>query len=214
MTLKKRKTLVRYTNIAFLLEYLHTKKLNLVSPETWRDRNDVYFMNLYRELQGGGKNFALCFTQGVEAHHFWDISAEGVGGVAIEFDGDSLLEAASGAGVIGRAVKYEKIQELRGGEDLNIEDLPFTKRFPFKDENEFRLFFWTKDSEICKRPTYSFSVPFHCVTQIRLSPTLPDSVKSSIKDVIRHLAGNHSFKINKSTLLENPQFQAIGRQAS
>ena len=41
-------TLRRYTNLASALHILQNRCLTLLSPETWDDRNDAYFMSEYK----------------------------------------------------------------------------------------------------------------------------------------------------------------------
>ena len=38
----------RYTTLPILLDILHKKHIMLLSPETWEDRNDAYYLERYR----------------------------------------------------------------------------------------------------------------------------------------------------------------------
>ena len=55
--------LKRYTELPYLLYALRTKKLTLMNPAAWEDRNDAYFLMRYQERQDCGSVLALCFTR-------------------------------------------------------------------------------------------------------------------------------------------------------
>lgn len=50
----------RYSSIAATIDILRRKELPLLDPQNWDDRNDRYFMNLYREKKDLGGLYGLC----------------------------------------------------------------------------------------------------------------------------------------------------------
>lgn len=44
----------RYTSIAAVIDILKRQELPLLNPESWDDRNDRYFMQLYKEAKSIG----------------------------------------------------------------------------------------------------------------------------------------------------------------
>lgn len=42
----------RYTDLPFLFDYLRTKELALLSPKSWDDKNDSFFVDQYAKAYG------------------------------------------------------------------------------------------------------------------------------------------------------------------
>ena len=53
-------TLRRYTNLAATLHLLQRKCLTLLSPSTWDDRNDAFFMTEFQRQKNARSVLALC----------------------------------------------------------------------------------------------------------------------------------------------------------
>ena len=58
-----------YTNLPALLYLLRERKITLLDPETWDDKNDSHFLSVYREKKSFKCVLALCFTQVSETYH-------------------------------------------------------------------------------------------------------------------------------------------------
>ena len=86
----------RYTNLPALLHLLRTRKLTLLSPEKWEDRNDAYYMSQYRERSDATTVLALCFSEAAEKYHLWRAFTHGTDGVCVEFERNSLLASFDG----------------------------------------------------------------------------------------------------------------------
>lgn len=39
----------RYTTLPYLLDMLHNKRLTLLDPSRWEDKNDAYFLKTYKK---------------------------------------------------------------------------------------------------------------------------------------------------------------------
>jgi hypothetical protein len=197
-------SLRRYTELPYLIDYLQSKELALLSPKLWDDRNDSYYIEQFAIGNGFKNTYALCLAEAPETYHHWRVFSHGSGGACIEFDKAALVNAASLIpSMRAEKVKYRTINSL-GGCAPSQEDLPFLKRYAFVDEKEFRLFYSsTKEgSKIFRLP-----VPLKAIKRITLSPWLPDSVVSHIVNTLRSIEGCKALKIYKSTLVENEDWK-------
>jgi len=88
-------SLFRYTNFASLIDLLVKRKISLLDPGKWTDRNDSAFIKLYGSSLGFKSLYAICFTSSVETSHHWHAFAPGTDGVRIEFDKYGLIEDLS-----------------------------------------------------------------------------------------------------------------------
>lgn len=59
----------RYTDIPFLLDYLRTKELVLLSPKMWDDKNDRHYLESYARASRFDSIYALCLTEASETYH-------------------------------------------------------------------------------------------------------------------------------------------------
>ena len=80
------KFLRRYTNMTTLIYMLKEKKITLLNPEKWDDKNDAYYMSLYKKKGSLKSILALCFTQVPERYHHWRVFAGGPDGVCVRFE--------------------------------------------------------------------------------------------------------------------------------
>ncbi len=84
---------------------------------------------------------ALCFAEQFERYHHWRVFANGVDGVCMEFDKNCLLETLNEVdGFKHSNMEYKSIKELREYQP-KLEELPFLKRIPYQDENEYRIIY-------------------------------------------------------------------------
>ncbi len=200
------KSAKRYTELPFLLQYLQTKQLVLLSSRTWDDRNDAYYLELYTKRRKQGSALALCMTQAPETYHHWKIFSSGSSGVLIEFNLDKLISHAKRSHAIqhGR-VRYRSLQDIRSSAPL-LEELPFTKRIGFQDEQEYRLLVTDPDP---LRIALSVEVPLAAVDRVIFGPWLPKSVTDAVKKTIREIPGCSKLKMHQSNLTDNAQWKAI-----
>lgn len=197
--------LKRYTELPFLLYALSSKRLTLLDPSKWDDRNDALFMETYKERKELGSVLALCFSRSSETYHHWSVFSQGSSGVCINFHRGKFEEWANATNDLkfGK-VSYHKLQDLKGME-FAVDEMPFAKRWAFRDEREARLVLET--DEICLRAKdIKFSLDL--ISEIVLSPWLPISVVKKVKETIRSIDGCSDIKIFRTTLVDNPIWQS------
>lgn len=205
MNEKQFNSLFRYTNLAATIHLLRTKKITLLNPATWDDKNDAYFMAEYKRRKELTSLLALCFSNSVETYHHWRVFSHGSDGTRIEFSRAKLLKAFEGrAGVKHRSVRYRKL--LAKNENLSVDDLPFLKRWPYKDESEYRIIYSNKSSG---DEAKDFSISINCVKRITISPWLTRALAQSISDTIKGIDGCGGIPIAHSTLIRNDRWQAL-----
>src|SRR5262245_9904199 len=136
--------LCRYTTLPVVLDSLLHKRITLLSPESWEDRNDAYSLERYKARMGYSTVLAICFTERAETFHHWRIFSGGSSGVCVEFDKRKLLRSISGDTAFrsGR-VEYQWAYSLERAPPL-LGKLPFLKHKAFEDEGEFRIVYESK----------------------------------------------------------------------
>jgi hypothetical protein len=194
----------RYTSLPSALHVLAHKKITLLSPSLWDDRNDAFYMRQYKERKKLKTILALCFAEADETYHHWRVFTYGADGVCIVFKRDGLLQAFEGkGGVHKKKVDYKKISELKNFHPP-IMQLPFLKRHPYRDEKEYRIVFESKSEEV---EVKSFKINLDCIERITLSPWLPAALGDAVKSIIRSADGCTSMRVYQSTLLENEKWK-------
>jgi hypothetical protein len=175
------KFLNRYTTLPVLLDMLKRKRLVLLDPTTWEDKNDAEILLIYKKRRKIRKLFALCFSYDYETIHHWKTYADGISGCCIEFDAKKLIALLETMPEVRKGViKYKKIKDL-DDDALEVDDIPFTKRWPYRCENEFRLIWEGKTTKKC------YEIPFdlHMITKVTISQRMPDQLYKTIQEILR-----------------------------
>lgn len=197
----------RYTNIPSLLHILHERKITLLDPETWDDKNDSHYLSIYQRRKSLKSLLALCFSQAPETYHHWHVFADGSGGVCIKFDRDKLIGALEKqSGVTMKDVTYLTLKEVRK-KKLQVDELPFIKRYPYEDECEFRVIYESKKE---KRKALSIPVPLGCIDRVTLSPWMPKALTKHVKETLWSIDGCKNLDIVRSSLIGNEQWKNYG----
>ena len=200
----------RYTDIPALVYLLSERKITLLDPQSWDDRNDSHYLRLYQEKKKLECILALCFTQASETYHHWRVFANGSGGACIHFHRSEFLKAVKKqAGVRTGTVTYKKLKDLRG-KSLATRQLPFLKRYPFEDESEFRMIYESKTTKI---PTLDIAIPLSCIERVTLSPWLNLALSPYVKRMLKSIRGCGGLEISRSTLISNEQWKNLGESA-
>lgn len=194
----------RYTNLAAVIHHLQTKTITLLDPVTWNDRNDTFFLQKYKSEQNVKTLLALCFSQQFETYHHWRVFASGVDGVCIQFDKERLVNSLDESdGFEHGIINYKGINQLNKVPP-KLEELPFLKRLPYRDEQEYRVIYVNKRKTLESLP---IDIKISWIKRIRLSPWIPKALVRSTKDILKSIDGCSNLQIVRSTLIENERWK-------
>ncbi|MEK7297596.1 MAG: hypothetical protein AAB069_06805, partial [Planctomycetota bacterium] len=194
--------LFRYTTLPVLLDLLRRKKIVLLDPSTWEDRNDAEIILEYKKKKKISKLFAICFSTGEETIHHWKTYADGISGCRIDFDGNKLLSKFKDIDEVQYGkVTYKKTTDLEKM-DLKIDHIPFLKRWPYRCENEYRVIWEGKTQQ----EKIEIDIDLHSINKITISQQMPSDVSDSIKELLHEKFKNPDQKIIRSTLYENKKW--------
>jgi len=113
--------------------------LTLLDPKLWEDKNDSEIILTYKEKNKVQNLFALCFSCNDETIHHWKTFSNGPSGCVIEFDAQRLFTIVEKIpGLRHGKVKYKKLAQIER-RSVSLENLPFTKRWPYRCEEEYRI---------------------------------------------------------------------------
>lgn len=199
-------TLRRYTDLPALVYLLENKAITLLDPIFWDDKNDIYYLEQYKNRKLSKGVLALCFTEASETYHHWKVFAGGgASGVCIVFYKDKLLDAISHKStVLHRQVVYKTMKEMRE-EPFDTEDLPFLKRYGFQDEQEFRII---HELPKTSKTSVDIPIPLSCIERVVINPWIHQSLSDSVKRLIRGISGCNKLKLTRSTLTNNAQWKS------
>jgi hypothetical protein len=195
----RKRLLRRYTSISALIQLLRSKQLTLLSPSTWDDRNDAYFLRQYARQKNVAAVLAACFATAGETYHHWKVFSHGLDGVCVEFDHNRLLDALKPhRGLRFGHVRYWKLDRIRT-KPPPTDELPFIKRHPFRDEKEFRIIYDSADDIEFK----AFPIRLDCISRIILSPWSIKPLADAIKATIHEIDGCRKLRVYRTTLIDN-----------
>lgn len=201
----------RYTDLPSLIQILTNRKITLLDPATWDDKNDSFFLSTYKEKKKLKSVLALCFTSASETYHHWRVFAPGPSGIRIHFKGPALETAIRKVdGTKFHKLNYLKVDQLRKKHPTTLQ-LPFIKRFPFKAEIEYRALWESKD---IVRTHLDVPVSLDSITRITLSPWLHPSLRKNVIASLKAIDGCKSIPMWRSTLTENAAWKDYGGSAT
>lgn len=205
-----KKILRRYTQLPALFYMLSERKLTLLDPNSWDDKNDSYFLEQYKAKRKLETVLALCFSMAQETYHHWSVFADGSAGVCIQFKRDELIDAIKGDSAVRYGeVKYLTLDKIESRK-LKIKELPFTKRYPYLHESEWRIIF---NSAKRRKQFHAIPIPVSSIRRISLSPWLPDVFKEHVKNTIWSIKDCGKLEIVRSTLIGNERWKKAGEEA-
>ena len=192
----------RYTTLPVLLDLLKRRRLMLLDPKSWEDKNDSKVMLEYKHRRNGLRLFAICFSWGDETIHQWKAFADGISGCCIEFDAPRLINRLRGVdGVRFRCVKYPRLNELPDG-DIPVKDMPFIKRWPYRCEDEFRVIWEGKSKEAF----FEIEIDLTMINKVTINQRMPPQVYATIREYLREAFADPDQRISHSTLYENARW--------
>jgi hypothetical protein len=183
--------------------------VTFLSPESWDDRQDAFFIQQYQSAQEIRTVLAICLSEAPETYHHWFTFAHGPSGICIAFKRDLLLSSLGANPKIrhGR-VEYIKLNEL-GKHVHGASQMPFLKRYPFSPECEYRLLY---EDQYDETSIFEQTIPLECVDRIYLSPWMPNSVATSVKQFLEASSVFKDLKISHSTLISNETWMNHARK--
>lgn len=200
----------RYTTLPYLLDMLHNKRLTLLDPSRWEDKNDAYFLKTYKKERELKSVLALCFAKASEAYHHWKIYSGNTSGVCIEFDEYKLLRYFEADDYISKTVQYKTIETLEK-KPPTIDDLPFTKRYAYAGEQEFRIIYISTTEEIEIKHVI---IGLDCINKISINSWIDEVSRKSIEKTIQSIQDCEKIKVIKSTVTENRRWKKIADNAT
>jgi hypothetical protein len=201
----------RYTTLPILLDILYSKRLTLSNPSYWDDKNDSYFIDLYRQHLNLKSILILCFAETKDTYHHWKIFAGNNSGVCIVFNKKLLLECFPDPYFRHDKVEYEFIKKMEGKmENNNIDPgkLPFLKRKAFKDEREYRIICEVKKNQL---PPKEVPIPLNSILKIIINPWMPKTIIESVKSVIHSVDACGHIDIFQTTTVDNENWKNLGK---
>lgn len=210
----KKEFLRRYTELRYVLQMLHTGKLAFPDPNSWDDKNDAHFLMAYKEAKHFKSLMAVCFTRVSERHHHWERftarggnKEEGNEPICIEFDkAKLLLSLSNNKHIQSGPVHYSKLVALEK-RPPRVERWPFQKRYPYRDEKEFRVIYASP------RPAKSpmmLPIDLSAIERIVIGPYADTGRREEIKAMIRAaLRRRDPPTITKTTILDNVRWKRI-----
>lgn len=200
----------RYTTLPYLLDMLNNKRLTLLDPSRWEDKNDAYFLKTYKKKRDLKSVLAICFAKAPEAYHHWKIYSGTTSGVCIEFDEHKLLSNLGVNGYISKTVQYKTIETLENNPPA-IDDLPFTKRYAYAGEQEFRIIYISTREEINIKHV---NIDLDCINKISINSWIDEVSRKSIEKTIQNIQDCEKIKVIKSTVTENKRWKRIADNAT
>lgn len=192
----------RYTSLPVLLDLLRRRKLVLVDPSMWEDRNDAKVILEYKRKKKISSLFAACFGIGDETIHHWKSYADGIAGCCVEFDEKKLLDSFDGIPELtSHDVDYKTTSEVETT-PIKLDSMPFTKRWPYRCDNEFRVI-WQGETDAT---TIALDIEMDSIERITLSQKMYPVVRKSVKELLREASDGSSIKVTSSTLYENKRW--------
>lgn len=202
----------RYTNLASTLHMLHSESITLLNPATWDDKNDAYFMSEYKRLKKAKSVLALCFAECPETYHHWRVFSHGRDGICIEFDKELVLSTFDDdKQIISGDVKYRTLRQMESRARIDVNELPFIKRKPYQDENEYRIVFTDMESSA---ESQAYHLDRGWINRIIVSPWMPRELAKSVKLSIVSIAGCSDIPISHSTLTNNESWKELTSKVS
>jgi len=210
---KDLRNLRRYTDLSTLFYLLAVRKLTLLNPSRWDDRNDSYCLRQYGKAKGHNAVFALCFVQSSERYHLWKVFGAGTSGVRIKFKRKALLEAVDKVpGLRHGKVEYVRLKKLEGS--FEVDRLPFLKRYGFLGEEEYRLVYGS-DKHYKDLPKVDIDIPSDCIESIKLNPWLDADLFEHVKNAIRKVDSCwRSLNVERSSLIDNERWREFADRVS
>jgi len=192
------KKLNRFTTIPFAIDLLERSKLVLINPVYWEDFNDRATVEIFKEVSKKQSIYALCLTDQNETIHHWNAFANGAEGCCIEFSPRKLFVFLQKIdGLTHGKVLYTRIQDLKRS-TFETAQLPYLKRDPYKNENEYRLIY-TNDS--AQQKLFEIDIDLSIIRRITITNNISKEAFEILKAKLQQL--HPGLKVYQSTIYNN-----------
>ncbi|MHB0898030.1 MAG: hypothetical protein ACYC1A_10825 [Spirochaetales bacterium] len=172
----------RFTSLPLLLDILESSELQFSDPRYWEDKNDSEILKAYKDKKKLKTLFALCFTKDTETIYQWKAFSDNSSGCFIKFDSDNInKKILKNRNIRQNEIKYIKINELKQ-ELKKIEDIPFSKRWPYRNENEYRYIYESK----LYKSSYSIPINSSDIISVTFNQKMTDHTFDTIKRILKN----------------------------
>lgn len=200
----------RYTSISAVIDLLTRRELALLDPQTWDDRNDRYFMGLFKEHANAASLYAACFTQDQETYHHWRVFTGTSDGACIEMDRAKLEKHVAGnPNIRAEAVDYKTLKQIDRATAADRDNLPFLKRVGFGPELEFRILATSADPQ---GPVLGLPIKLDFIRRIYFNPWIPEAVYKSVKPLLERIGGCSHIRVTRSQLIDSLHWKNAGNR--
>lgn len=208
----------RYTSIPAVIDTLRRKQLAILDPRNWDDKNDRYFMEVYKEHKNAGGLYGLCAANCSETYHHWKVfTGGGTGGACLVLKRQKLerhlnaVEMPEVTNIRFGDVEYLELDKVRELSPHDMNRLPFLKRAGFADEDEYRIVIeTTKDDQ----GAVFIDCPTNWIHRIYLNPWLPKSQAESLIATLKELPGCKNVDVRRSYLIDSTTWKKAGDKAA
>jgi len=204
------KFIKRYTSISATIDMLRRKELALLDPQNWDDRNDRYFMSLYKDHVKASGLYAACFTQSADTYHHWRVFTGESGGLCVEFKREPFeRHIGTNPNLRFRAVRYLNLGDADKLGSEARDNLPFYKRMGFEPEQEYRV---VAVSEKPQQAALGVPIELGFINKIVINPWLPDALCESLKATLRSIDQCGRIRIDRSHLIDSLRWKNAGNK--
>jgi hypothetical protein len=204
------KFIKRYTSISATIDMLRRKELALLDPQNWDDRNDRYFMSLYKDHVKASGLYAACFTQSMDTYHHWRVFTGPSDGLCVEFKREPFeRHFKSNPNLRARPVRYLNLGDAdRLGTEAR-DHLPFYKRKGFEPEEEYRV---VVVSDKPQQAALGVPIEMSFINKIVINPWLPDTLCESLRATLRSIDQCSRIRIDRSHLIDSLRWKNAGNK--
>lgn len=198
----------RYLPLSAVFDTLLRKKLALLDPQNWDDKNDRRFMQLYKEAKHMNSLYALCAATCTETYAHWRVYSPASEGACIEIWRKPMETALKKSKQVRfREVRYVTLTQvdMLGPDDL--EDLPFSKRAGYGSEREYRVIAWSKKPQAA---ALEIDIDISWVKRVELNPWMPKSLAESVRTMLKAVPDCENLATSQSSLIDNQRWRDAG----
>lgn len=182
--------LKKYMSIQHLESWFQAGGIYLADPTMWKDKNDIFAMKKYQELNRISNSRVACLTAGPDRFHFWYVFGKKHCGICLWFDFTIIDDLKKDSSIIAKWVQYRSLKWL--SVNGKGDEIPFYKRQQYADEREFRIL-KNYDLPLSNQSVYA-SIDKAKLKGIYLNPWLDDKELKTTRDRIHALSEKYGYR--------------------